>query len=381
MRIAHLITDLDVGGAENMLTRLVRAMDPSAAEHLVISMTDEGPLGAALARDGYRVRSLGLQRGQARPGALLALGRLLREWQADLLETWLYHADLLGTLATLGRSSPVLAWNLRASVMEMDRYRRLSGWTRTLCARLSARPAVVFANSHAGVHAHVALGYRPRAWRVLPNGIDTDDYRPAPAAGAATRAALGIDAEAIVVGVAARYDPMKGHDLLAETLGMWLPEAPRAHVLVAGAGVTWETPAYAALARRAPACVSRVHLLGPRHDMPAVWNACDVGCAPSHGEGFPNAVAEAMATAMPVVVTDVGDSATLVGDTGLVVPPRHPAALRDALDSIVSSTAAERRAAGVRARERIVTEYSIARAAERYADAYREVIDNARQRG
>ena len=78
---------------------------------------------------------------------------------------------------------------------------------------------------------------------------------------------------------------------------------------------------------------------------------------------------------------DVGDSATLVGDTGLVVPPRHPTALRDALDSIVSSTAAERRAAGVRARERIVTEYSIARAAERYADAYREVIDNARQRG
>ena len=380
LRVAHLITDLDIGGAEKMLTRLVRAIDPTLVQHLVISMTDVGPLGERLVRDGFDVRCLGLRRGQARLGAVLALRRMLRESRMDLLETWLYHADLLGTLATFGRSSPALAWNLRASVMDMEQYRRLSGWTRALCARLSTRPAMVIANSEAGVRAHVELGYRPRLWRVLPNGIDTEDYAPNAEAGVRIRATLGIGDGAVVVGVAARFDPMKGHDLLADTLAAWMPAVSHVHVIVAGAGVDWDTPPYADLARRVPEAVPRVHLLGQRADMPDVWNACDVGCAPSHGEGFPNAVAEAMATGVPVVVTDVGDSAVLVAQPDLVVPPRDPVALRRALDSLAARPVAERRALGAAARARVVDEYSIARAAARYVQAYRDAIDGTATR-
>lgn len=343
-------------------------------------MTDKGPLGEALAKDGFLVRGLGLRRGQARPDAVLALRWLLRDWKADLLETWLYHADLLGTLATVGSSSPVLVWNLRASLMDMTRYRRLSGWTRALCARLSTRPAMVIANSEAGVRAHSALGYRPRVWQVLPNGIDTDEYTPDQSARARLRREFGIGDEAMVVGVAARYDPMKGHDLLADALATWLPDAPRIHVVIAGTDVTWDAAPYVALARRAPECVARIHLLGPRYDMPAVWNVCDVGCSPSHTEGFPNAVAEAMATGLPVVVTDVGDSAALVGTAGFAVSPRDAAALRAGLEHVATLHLAERRRLGARARDRIVTEYSIARAAARYADVYREAIVTARRR-
>ncbi|BCS34695.1 glycosyl transferase [Luteitalea sp. TBR-22] len=375
MRVAHLITDLDVGGAEKMLSRLVRAMDPAVVSHLVISMTDAGPLGTALARDGYDVRCLGLRRGRVSAAAPLALRRILREWRADLLETWLYHADLLGTLATVGGTSPTLVWNLRASVMDMRQYGWLSGATRSLCARLSRRPALIIANSEAGVSAHAALGYRPRAWRVLPNGIDTDEYAPDGRRRAVVRSALGIPEAAVVVGVGARYDPMKGHDVLADALADWLPAAPDVHVLVAGAGVGWDAPAYAALARRAPACVPRVHLLGPRDDMPAVWNACDVGCAPSHGEGFPNAVAEAMATGLPVVVTDVGDSAALVAEPTLVVPPAQPGALASTLAGITALPADARQALGARARARVVAHYSIASAAARYAETYRDAVE------
>ena len=377
LRVAHLITDLEIGGAEKMLTRLVRTIDRSQMDHLVISMTRPGPLGDALARDGYDVRSLGMHPGRVDLGAVRRLRHLLRDWRADLLETWLYHADLLGAVATLGRGAPPLMWNLRASVMDMTRYRRVSGWTRALCARLSRLPVIVAANSEAGVREHAALGYRPKAWRVLPNGVNTDEYAPDAAARAGLRAELAIDAGSLVVGVAARVDPMKGHDLLTDVLASWLPAAPDVTVVVAGAGVSWEAADYARLARRWPAAVARMRLLGPRDDMPAVWNACDVACAPSHGEGFPNSVVEAMATSLPVVVTDVGDSARLVDDPALVVPPRDAAALQRALAMVATLPAAERLALGARSRARAVAEYSIARAAERYVEAYGEAIATA----
>lgn len=356
-----------------MLSRLVRAMDPSASMHMVVSMTGDGALGAELREAGIEVRGLGLTRGQVSIVPVPTLRRWVREWHADVLQTWMYHADLLGTVATIGLARPHLVWNLRAAHIDMERYRRLSGWTRALCARLSSRPALIIANSDAGVAAHRALGYAPRAWEVLPNGIDTSEYAPHPERRTIARRALGIPATATVVGVAARYDPMKGHDALAHVAASWLPCRPDVHVVVAGAGVDWAAPAYATLATANPAVVPRVHLLGQRSDVADVWNACDIGCSPSNSEGFSNAIVEAMACGLPVVVTDVGDSAHIVGDSTCVVPPAQPDALVACLGRLTDLPADERHAMGRRARQRVVDHFSLDQIATRYLDTYQRL--------
>lgn len=369
----HVITGLEVGGAESMLSRLVRAMDPGTSSHLVVSLTGEGPIGRELATAGIEVRALGLRRGQVSLAPLFTMRRWLREWRPDVLETWMYHADLLGALVTLGRSAPPLIWNLRASHLDMRQYRPLSGVTRALCARLSRRPALVIANSDAGVREHRALGYAPRRWAVVPNGIDVARYRPRPERRDAVRGALGLPSDAFVLGVVARYDPMKGHDVLAGALGLWLARWPGAHVLVAGAGIDWQAPEYSALKAAMPELASRVHLLGLRRDVADLWSACDVAGSPSHGEGFANAIAEAMACGVPVVATAVGDSAQIVGGEGVTVPPADPGAFAVALDRIASLAPADRQAVGLRARKRVAELFSLDVAAARYLDAYRSV--------
>lgn len=374
IRVMHLITGLDVGGAESMLSRLVRAMDPASSRHVVVSLTDVGVIGAELSDAGIEVRALGLRRGQVAVHPIPTARRWIQEWQPDLVETWMYHADLLGALVTLGRSSPPLIWNLRASNLDMRRYGRMSGIVRSLCARLSRRPALVIANSEAGLREHRAIGYRPRAWAVVPNGIDADVFTPRPGRRAAVRAALGIPDEAWVVGTVARYDPMKGHDVLVKALAEWLPTRPAAHVLVAGTDVGWEAADYAWLANALGADAGRVHLLGMRRDVADLWAACDVACSPSRSEGFPNAIAEAMACGVPVVATDVGDSARIVDDPTAIVPPGDPSALARAL-ALHSGLAPDARiAAARRARTRIVEAFSLASAAERYLGVYRSVL-------
>lgn len=357
-----------------MLSRLVRAMDASASTHLVVSMTDQGAVADELRAAGIEVRHLGLQRGQVAAWPVATVRRWVHDWNADVLQTWMYHADLLGTAVRLTGARPRLVWNLRASNIDMRQYRPLSGWTRSLCARLSRWPVLVIANSDAGVQAHTALGYRPRAWEVVPNGIDTDEFAPRPLLRHAVRASMGIPDEAVVVGVTARYDPMKGHDVLARVATTWLPTRPDVHVVVAGAGVQWDAPDYAAVAAAAPGVVGRVHLLGLRHDVADLWAACDVACSPSHGEGFANAIAEAMACGVPVVATDAGDSSVIVGNPTCLVPVGDPAALAAGLDRLTSLPRADRERLGQAARHRVISEYGLARVASRYLEIYRGLI-------
>ena len=148
--IAHLITTLERGGAETMLAKLVLAHRALGMRSLVISLTGPGVYGPELAREGIAVWSLGMRRGVPEPGALIRLIGILRREKPDLLQSWLYHADLLGLLAAPLAGVPRLAWNLRCSDMDMRRYSRLSRWLVGLLARLSRFPDAVVVNSEAG---------------------------------------------------------------------------------------------------------------------------------------------------------------------------------------------------------------------------------------
>jgi len=234
IRILHLITDTDSGGAEVMLCQLTARMDRGRFENHVVSMTPRGSLADSIEAAGIPLQSLGMRRGFADPRALWKLVHILRELRPAILQTWLYHADLLGTLASKIVPVPVVAWNVRCSAMEVARYGLSMRIAVRLLARMSRIPHAVAINTRAGRTMHEDLGYHPRSWMFLPNGFDVERFRPDAARRTATRTLLGIPQDAMLVGLFARNDPMKDHATFFEAVQ--LLQRPGVHYLLAGRG-------------------------------------------------------------------------------------------------------------------------------------------------
>jgi glycosyltransferase involved in cell wall biosynthesis len=372
LTIVHLITALGTGGAESMLVRLAGRGDRGRFRTVVVSMTDAGAAAAAsLATAGVELRCLGLRRGLPDPRGLSRLRRILRELRPDILQSWLYHADLLALAAT--RSAPVrrLVWNLRCT--DMEDLSPLAALSRRLLARASPLPDAVIVNSAAGRDFHQRLGYRPRRWQYLPNGFDTAELRPDPERRVRSRAALGVAPEAIVIGMAARWHPMKDHDNFLAAAARFAALWPQAAFVLAGPGVeAGNRPLVEALARRG--LEGRVKLLGERGDMACLYPAFDIATLSSAwGEGFPNVLGEAMACGVPCVATDRGDAADLVAGSGIAVPPRDDAALAAGWDRLAALGPEGRQSLGERARAQIAARYELADIVGRYEAFYEEI--------
>jgi glycosyltransferase involved in cell wall biosynthesis len=366
MVILHLITGLDTGGAEGMLTRLVTRTDRSRFRSVVVSMTDTGTLGPVIAGAGIPVEALGIRRGTIDPRGVTRLIRLLRRAQPDIVQTWLYHADLLGLIAARLGYAPHLAWNIRCSDMAGPSV------VRAILSRCSTLPETVVINSFAGRRFHEGIGYHPRRWECIPNGYDTALLRPDETARLRLRAALGIAPSAIVIGMPARYHPMKDHaSFLAAARQM--ADSPDIVFVLLGSGIE---PVNRDLVRaiEVQGLMPRLRLLGERADMHAVYPALDiVTLSSAFGEGFPNVLAEAMACGVPCVATDSGDAAEILGEFGIIVPPRDPQALAEGWRRMIGLGADGRRALGLRARARIVENYDLDQIVSRFEALYCDI--------
>jgi glycosyltransferase involved in cell wall biosynthesis len=376
--VLHLITGLDTGGAELALARVAAGLARRGVGSRVVSMTEAGPVASRLAAARVPVVTLGMRPGWADPRAVARLRAQLASVRPDVIQTWMYHADLLGTIARGPSRQPLLVWSVRASNVDMEHYGVLSGLTRRACAWLSGRPDAVISNSRVGAEFHARIGYRPRRWEIVPNGVDAEVFKPDAASRAALRRELSIAADAQVVGLVARLDPMKGHAIFLEAARSMLRANDRLWILLAGTGVRADAepfrswlPALDAGARE------RVRLLGRRDDIASVHAALDVACSAStFGEGFPNAIAEAMACGVPVVATDVGDAADVVGEHGAIVAPGDAAALAAGCLALVADET-RRRECGLGGRRRIVERFDLEQMVDRHDRLYRSLIGPA----
>lgn len=355
--VLHVIPGLGLGGAEAMLTNLATAPGRRTAP-IVVDLLKGGAHAEQLRAAGIPLYEFGV-RGPV--GFLLALRRLARligELRPDVVQGWMYYGDLAAALA-LGRSGrrgqTRLYWGVRCSDMDVARYGLALRYAVRACRRLSHLPDAVIANSQAGARVHRALGYRARAFEVIENGIDSGRFRPDAAARSVARKALGIASDASVAILPARVDPMKDHEGFLAALD----RLPDVTALTVGLGTD-----------RLPARANLIGL-GPRGDMAALYNAADLMVLSSaYGEGFSTVLGEAMACGLPAVVTDVGDSARIVGETGTVVPPRDPMALAQAIEAFFAKPAVGRAALGQAARARMVEDFSLERALARFETLY-----------
>jgi glycosyltransferase involved in cell wall biosynthesis len=363
--VLHLITDLDTGGAEQMLARLVGRLDPDRHRSVVVSMTGPGILGPALERAGIQLFALEIRRNWPDPRGLMRLVRILRRVSPDIVQTWLYHADLLGLFAwAAARTSSRLFWNIRGTeTLDADIIRRLLIWSSRI-------PDTVIVNSLAGKRFHEAIGYRPRRWVHIPNGCDTAAFRFDAQGRRSIRDEWGITGAMVAIGLPARYHPMKDHANFLAAGARLAAERPNAVFILAGSGIDGlNRPLADAIASHGLA--GRVRLLGNRDDMARVYSALDIATLSSaFGEGCPNVLVEAMSCGVPCVATDCGDAAELLGPSGIVVPPRDPPALAAAWERLIALGPQGRQALGSKARNRIVQFYDLGVIAARYDALY-----------
>jgi glycosyltransferase involved in cell wall biosynthesis len=375
-RVMHVITTLTTGGAEVMLLRLLSRMDRNVFEAEVVCLASPGRVGEQIRALGIPVHSLEMNPGRPDPRVVLRLARLIRARRPEIVQTWMYHADLIGGVAArlAGRSEVV--WGIHNSTLPRTTKRS----TRLVVAalsRLSHRvPRRIVACAAVAREVHRKLGYDDARMVTIPNGFDMESYRPDPAARRSVREELGLAVGTRLIGLVARFHPQKDHRNFVRAAGELHKAMPGVHFVLCGDGVDAANLELAGWIREA-GVVERVHPLGPRDDTPRIMASLDLLCSSSSfGEAFPLVVGEAMASGVPCVVTDIGDSALLVGDTGAVVPPRDPVALASAWRDLLGLGATARASLGARARERIASRYSLEEITRRYEDLYRTLLND-----
>lgn len=379
LKVVHIISGLGQGGAETVLFRLATA-PAQAVEHQVISLTDEGVFGPRLRAAGVKVTAIGMPNGRPSLSGLRQLYRLLKQAQPDVVQTWMYHADLLGGVVARLAGIRSVSWGIRnsgANLAQGSRASRISAW---LCARLSSWvPARIIACARNAAQRHQAWGYRADIMQVIPNGYDLSRWQPDEQARERVRTEWGVTPQTVVIGSVARWNPLKDHANFLAAFALCVPQRPGLMAVLVGDGMTAENAALTALITQ-HGLSEHVRLLGRRDDVPALMNGLDVHVLSSQAEGFPNVVAEAMATGVASVVTDVGDAADIVGEDGWVAPPRDAAALAAAMlkavDALGSEAAHEQLQ---RARERIAQTYGLSRMVQAYDEAWRGMAHSQRR--
>jgi glycosyltransferase involved in cell wall biosynthesis len=379
LRVLHIITGLQVAGAETMLVKLLSATDRARFEPMVISLTDRGRLGPRIEAIGIPLEVLGMRRGFAGPLAILRLATLIRRFGPDIVQTWMYHADLLGTLAAQLAGRPPVVWNIRQSNLDPIGNKRRTRLVARACALLSGKgPRRILCVSKRARDIHAALGYREDLITVIPNGFDTEHFRPSADDRVSLRRELGLPDTVLLVGLVGRFDPQKDHANFLDAAAISREKVPKARYVLCGKGITEDNPKLAAwIAERR--LVDHCYLLGLRNDMARICAALDVAVSSSaFGEGFPNAIGEAMSSGVPCVATDLGDTGMVIGATGRVVAPRDSVALAEAITGLLTLPAAERSALGAAARQRICENFSLPAVADRYQSLYEELCAAAR---
>ena len=358
IRLFVLIRSLNIGGTERQLIELVKGLDSNHFDITVGLFYNEGALIEEIkSMPWIHVVSLNKSGRWDIIRFVLRFIKLLKSLQPDILYSFLPDANIAGLIA--GRLSGVkrVVWGVRASNMDVSRYDWLARMSLRLSAFLSKFPDAIIANSHAGKEFHRGIGYSTNRMMVIPNGICTDRFKPDYSAGLKVRDEWGIDEETITIGLIGRFDPMKDHATFLRAVKIFNQEGCSVRFVCIGDG-------------KGP-CKSEIHSLcrtlglngsliwaGEMEDMPSVYNAIDIVTSSSLSEGFPNVIGEAMACGVHCVVTDVGDSAIIVGETGVIVPPKDPQALADGWRSMLIRMNDKSYSIKEMARMRIVSHYN-----------------------
>jgi len=371
-RLVHLIPSVDRGGAELSLVRLLARTDRRRFEPVVVTLLRPGALEDSIRALNVDIHAVGMQRRAGAVAQLPRLRKILRGLAPDVVHCWMYHANALASLLWRTVGKPRIVWNLHHSRLDPALEHRTTIAIAKGCRFLTRRVSSIAACSRTGLEMHRRLGYPRDKLVFVPNGYDTSVFQPDQLARNRIRTELGIRDDVLLVGITGRYHPYKGHEDFLKMARLVSNELPGSLFLMCGRDVTAENGELGDRILEI-GLQGRVRLLGERDDIPHVMAALDVAVSSSLVEAFPNAVAEAMACGLPCAVTDVGDSAFLVGNRALVSPVGDFGAQAKIVSDLLRLPSHARLQLGDTLRERIRGQFSI----ERMVHAFEAIYEGA----
>ncbi|HZW12293.1 MAG TPA: glycosyltransferase [Noviherbaspirillum sp.] len=368
--VLHVISGLTVGGAEMALYRLITGSRDSTYKHAVVALTPGGALGQRLREAGIELTAFDFKRSPI--SHFFGLLSLMRRKRPDVVQTWLYHADMFGGLAARLAGNRNVIWGIRTTELTAGDS-RITVLVRKICAWLSRWvPNTIVCVADAARRAHARVGYDSGRMIVVPNGFDLSRLVAEEDQVNLLRTQCGFTSDEVVIGTLGRFNAAKDQHNFIRAAGLLAQRHEGVRFLMVGRDLDAKNAELMHwIAQTGHA--DRFVLLGERTDVPVCLAAMNVFCLSSRAEAFPNVVGEAMAMGLPCVVTDVGDAAMLVADSGVVVPKEDSHALAQGVAGVLAMTPAARRELGQRAKARIHSEFTVDRTRERFEAIYQRL--------
>mgnify|MGYP003816720257 CR=1 FL=1 len=364
--IIHIITSLDAGGAERMLIKLLSQMNLNKYSMKVISMKDKGIYGPEIEKMGIELVTLNMKKGIPSFKALRKC--IIESKEADIIQTWMYHADLLGMIVKKFSDAKRLIWGIHHNNLDLDKNKFLTLAIAKINAIFSKSVDFIVSCSNNAVGIHEKFGYATDNMIVIPNGFELESFKKIENARNLIKNELGIKSKWIISHVG-RWNILKDYNNLFNSLYELTKRNIDFEAILCGKEIEWSNKELVSLINKYNLS-TRIHLLGIRRDIPLILSASDVFVSSSVGEGFANVIGEAMACEVPCVVTNVGDSSFIVGEVGISVPSKDPIALSKGIIKLLEMTEDERLLLGKKARMRVIENFDIKRVAEQYESLY-----------
>lgn len=328
-KILHIITGLNDGGAEAVLFRLCKK-NPSL--HQVVSLMDSGKYGSLLKEHHVSVHELRLDPNNPNPLKIIELYKLIKKINPSIVQTWMYHADLIGGIAAKAAGVPKIFWGIRHSNLSKGTIKPSTRAVMKSCALLShIIPTKIISCSKSAVESHIAQGYKSNKFEVVQNGYDLINFRPLPS----SNQRIKFSSEGSpVIAMVARFDIQKDHRNLINALSTLKNKHLDFHLVLVGKGIDHDNFELIQIINESSLVIDKdITLYGQSSNIPLVMNSIDLHILSSLGEAFPNVLAEAMACGTPCVSTNVGDAKEIVSKYGWIVEPQNSILLARAIES------------------------------------------------
>lgn len=365
-KIVHIITGLRSGGAESMLYKLLKYSDKGEYYHEVVSLMDEGVHGKKIEELGFKVHCLNLNKKNIF-SSLKQTKNICKN--ADIVNTWLYHADLFGFIVAKILLRKKLIWNIRHSNLDKDANKPRTLKIVRLNSILSKYVDCITYNSNDALKNHIKVGYANKNSVVVPNGFELDKFKFDLKDRLKVREKLKLNEEDRVIITVGRWNIQKDYYTLLKALAELKKRKYNFKMIMVGSNLDFSNDELVTLIKQYN-LEGNMILLGRQGNIPALLSAADIYVSSSLGESFSNSIGEAMACELHCVVTDVGDSKIMVGSTGIVVQAKDYVNMSKALLTYLKNDELNR---NIEARNRVLNNYEIRKVSKIFEENYKRI--------
>ena len=365
----HIITSLNIGGAESMLHRLIKFKPELIDSTIVVSLTDDGKIGLMLKDIGVTVISLEMHNWFSILSVIFKLKKIIQKEKPKIIHTWMYHANLLGGIAALMANNKNIIWSIRRSNLKYSESISTFFVMKIGALLSNIIPRKIVSVAESGVKNHEKYGYKKNKMIVIPNGFDLIKLKRDLLQRKIIRRKLDIFDDQLIIGSVGRFHDSKDYESLVASAPAVIRKFKNIKYMLIGRDIDSKNFTLMNWIAKT-GYSSHFLLLGEINDVAKYMSAMDIFCLSSITEGFPNVVGEAMSMALPCVVTDVGDIKKLVGDTAIIVEPSNKQMLSQGLCEMLSHNTVKRNKIGLKGRQKVEEEFPLSLICKKYYDLY-----------